>query len=610
MTETLSSEHILSKHSSDGLSLLVSQRQRKEDSDALAQKISSELGIHYVTAFILVQRGVLNSDEAKAFLSPTLRHHLPNPDSLKNATAAVDCIWKAVKDKKYITLFSDFDVDGITSASQMWHVLAAAGAKVRHYVPNRMTEGYGLSSEAITQLHEEKTQLLVTLDCGITNHAEISHAKKLGLEVIVIDHHELGAQIPPADIIVNPMQEGCPFRSYKLATAGIAWLLSIILLKRFSGDKSLDIDIKKLPHSKDLIDLAAIGTICDMVPLTGLNRLIASRGIDSIRNAPRPGIKALKEVANLPFGARFSCSHISFGIGPRLNAAGRLEDASLGFTLLTSKKSLEIKNHAKKIHSLNQQRKSLEEHAREICLEQVSILKSADPQTPPSAYALYDDSFHLGVIGIAAQRVVEVVGRPVAVMGPGESSIENSSRSVIKGSVRSIPEFHVAQALASLSHLLHAHGGHAQAGGFTLLPENLQAFQEAFNTLATKTFSDIPPKREIKVDCLMPFKEITIQLVQEIQSLAPFGIGNPSPLFLTTQVEIEHLQLIGDTHIKLQLSHHSTIRNAIGWRMRGHPLLVKGKIIDVVYALELNTYKGISSVQLIIKEILDPSCRS
>lgn len=603
---------ILSKNTNGPVPLYVVQRGTGTNPDKIAHKISADLGINYTTAYILARRGIQNAEEAKAFLSPTLRNHLPNPALLKNAEVAVDRIIRAIEEKKYITLFSDFDVDGITSASQMWLVLAPAGAKVRHYVPNRMTEGYGLSTQAIERLHQEKTQTLITLDCGITNHKEITRAKELGLEVIVVDHHELGPEVPPADIIVNPMQKDCPFQSSKMATAGIAWLLCILLLKKLE-ESSLP-KTGKLPTSKDLIDLAAIGTICDMVPLTGVNRLIASRGIDAIKSTPRPGIKAIKEVAQLPFGERFTCSHISFGIGPRLNAAGRLEDASLGFTLLTAPPSKTVKDVAEKLNKLNQERKSLEEETREICLEMAETFSSSisedeaseSTELIPSAYALYHESFHPGVIGIAAQRLVEALGKPVAVMAPGESVIQGKVTPVIKGSVRSIPEFHVSKSLNALTDLLYTHGGHAEAGGFTLLPENLFSFQKRFNELANDLFKDNAPKKEIKVDCLISFKDIHIKLVQEIQSLAPFGMGNPSPVFLARNVLIEHVQLIGDTHVKLQLEQDKTVRNAIGWRMRGHPLIIKDNRLDVVFSLEINTYKGVSSVQLIIKELLTP----
>lgn len=573
-----------------------------EDSDAHQSKIiSKELGLHPITAELLFLRGITTSDQAKSFLNPTLRQDLPNPRLLKNSELAVERIVQAIRNKEYITIFTDFDVDGMTSGAQLYLILSKAGAKLRYYVPDREKEGYGLSEYAVNKLHKEKTQLLITLDCGISNVKEIELAKSLGLSTIVVDHHELGEKLPPADIIINPHQEGCRFKEEKLATAGIIWLLGIILLKELENNKEeLSVDLTNLPTSKSLLDLAAIGTVCDMVPLKGVNRLIAHKGIESIRSIRRAGIEALIDIAGLPLGKRFSCSHIAFGIGPRLNASGRINTADLGFSLLTSESIGESKKMAKTINNLNQERKALETHAKEVCFSEIEeLLDTSDEE--PFGYAIFDPSFHVGIIGIAAQRVVEKFYKPTAVM----TLVESDGKRLIKGSVRSVRGFHVADALKSLTHLLINHGGHAEAGGFSLLEENLEELVREFPLTAKTIFEGKAPQKVIKVDRDIKFSDITIQLVQELQLLAPFGIGNPSPVFHTKNVEIQSVQMIGDSHIKLELKDSSAMRMAIGWRMRGNTALFRGNFIDLVYSLELNTYKGVTSVQLIAKEILE-----
>ena len=589
----LSSEMLINTNSNlEEATALISKAQR-----SLISQLSSALKITEIVSYILVQRGIKNEEEARAFLSPTLRNHLPDPAKLKNSIPAIKLICESIQQNKYITIYSDFDVDGMTSASQLWTILKHAGAKLRYYVPDRQKEGYGLSISAIEKLHQEKTQLLITLDCGITNIKEVERAKDLGLDVIIIDHHELGENSPPADYIINPMQEDCGFFGQKLCTAGIVWLLSIILLKEIKnlniGDSSLQ------TSSKDLLDLAAIGTICDMVPLLGVNRLIASRGLDLIRENPRPGIKAIQEVAQLPSGSRFSCTSIAYGIGPRLNATGRLADATTGMTLLTSTDSSESKKLAEKINNLNLERKSHEDHAREQCLDIASKFE-AEIGEKPFAYTLYDSSFHVGVIGIAAQRMVEALKKPVAVLGKPQV---NEKSDIIKGSVRSIGGFHVAGCLKNLSHYLVSHGGHKEAGGFSILEKNIESFSKEFHKEAKSYFKGVDPKENLRVDLEIDFKNITIQLVKELEQLAPFGIGNPSPIFHSKGIEIKHIQIIGTNHIKMELQDKDTIRNAIGWRMLGHPLLEKGNFVNATYSLEINTYKGISSVQLIIKEL-------
>jgi len=580
---------------------MISTQIIEEDGVRLSTIISKELGLHPIAAELLLLRGIKTAEEAKSYLNPTLRQDLPNPRLLKNSELAVERIIYAILNKEYITIFTDFDVDGMTSGSQLYLILSKAGAKLRYYVPDREKEGYGLSEYAVNKLHKEKTQLLITLDCGISNVKEIELAKSLGLSVIVVDHHELGERLPPADIIINPHQEGCRFKEEKLATAGIIWLLGIILLKELENKKEeLNLDFASLPTSKSLLDLAAIGTICDMVPLRGVNRLIAHKGIDSIRTTRRAGIEALIDIAGLPLGKRFSCSHIAFGIGPRLNASGRINTADLGFSLLTSESIGESKKMAKTINNLNQERKALETHAKEVCFSEIEeAIKSLGEE--PFGYAIFDASFHVGIIGIAAQRVVEKFYKPTAVM----TLVESEGKRLVKGSVRSVRGFHVADALKSLSSLLINHGGHAEAGGFSLLEENLETLLKEFPLTAEKIFEGKAPKKLIKVDRDIKFSDISIQLVQELQLLAPFGIGNPSPAFYTKNVEIMAVQMIGDSHIKLELKDNSAMRMAIGWRMRGNPALFRGNTIDIVYSLELNTYKGVTSVQLIAKEIFE-----
>jgi single-stranded-DNA-specific exonuclease len=392
------------------------------------------------------------------------------------------------------------------------------------------------------------------------------------------------------------MQTDCGFHGTKLCTAGIVWLLGIVLLKSLQSLK----EIKLAISSKELLDLAAIGTICDMVPLQGVNRLLASKGIESIRLNPRMGIKAIQEVAQLPLGSRFSCSSVAFGIGPRLNAAGRLEDASIGMSLLISDSSNEAKSLAEKINSFNNQRKTLEEKVKSTCLDLAADLKNILGENP-SAYTLFNNDFHVGVIGIAAQRMVESLSRPVAVLGKTEDSNKSN---LIKGSVRSINGFHISETLNKLNHLLISHGGHKEAGGFSILEENILKFTIEFNKIAEDFFSKNPIIPEISFDQQISLKDININLVKEIELLAPFGIGNSSPIFLSREVEIFNFHQIGANHVKIELKQDGTIRNAIGWRMIGNPLIERGKKVDAIYSLELNTYKGVSSVQLILKELM------
>ncbi len=572
-----------------------------EESRAQARQLQSSLGLHKVVAQILANRGVCDPTSAKSFLAPTLREHLPDPKEILNIVPAADIILKAVAEQKQITVYTDFDVDGVSSGAQLFLYLKKLGAKVTTYVPNRFVEGYGLADLAVENLRKGGTELLITLDCGITNVAQIERLKKYGIQCVVVDHHEPGKELPPADAVVDPAQKNCPFQEHKLAAAGLVWMLLIVLRDR-AKIMLPDVDASTLPHPKDFLDLAALGTICDMVPLSGVNRLIAHRGIDALRESPRLGVIALKDVARIVSNKRFSSGHVSFGIGPRINAAGRLGDASQVLSLLTTEDSLEARRLADAIDRLNQQRKSVEGEVRDACRKQ---LEDNPALLDRNGIALFGKEFHIGVIGIAAQRIVEEFHRPSAVMAPGTMVRGGKVEPVIKGSVRAVRGFHVAEVLEELSDVLVAHGGHAQAGGFTLLSENLEAFQEGFAAAADARLTNDMLTPEISVDAEIPLTDIDFELTEQLAKLAPFGVGNPSPILLTRRVTIESCSQLKGEHVRLKVSQGDCVRAAIAWNMFSHPLLRKGKEVDIAYQVELNIYQGISSVQLTIKELWD-----
>lgn len=579
------------------LSVLVREDAATEHREH-APRLHSELGISEVTARILVARGVLEPEVAKSFLSPSLKEHLPNPSEMKNLTEAANLILDSIENKEAITVYSDFDVDGLTSSAQLVLFLEAIGALVSSYVPNRFVEGYGVSTEGIQALVARGTQLLITVDCGISSVHEIALARRKGMKSVILDHHIPGPELPKADVVVDPAQEGCSFGEHKLAAAGVVWMLLVLL--RVEGRKREALKDVEFPDPKDFLDLAAIGTICDMVPLFGLNRLIAHRGVDALRQARRVGIEALKDVAKVRDNPRFGSGHVSFNIGPRINAAGRLDDANQVVTLLTTRSSKKAKTIAQRINRLNDQRRLVENQVRESCI--ASLNRQGDPSSL-AALSVYGEQYHLGVIGIAAQRLVEEFYRPAAVMGPGKMKIGQEEKSVIKGSVRGIRGFHVADALASLSEILLNHGGHAQAGGFSLRPKNLDAFHKGFLQIAEKTLSSQELQREVNADVRISLSEVDYELAVELQHLAPFGVGNPSPLLVTEGVRVDSISAIKGAHLRVRLADSRCSRNAVAWNMQGHPLLRKDEIVNVAYQVELNTYQGVSSVQLSLKEV-------
>lgn len=556
-----------------------------------ARAVASALGISAVTARVLVCRGIATPEAARSFLYPSLREHLPDPRGIKNIEAAARRIVAAAAEGRQITVYTDFDVDGLSAGAQLFLFLQALGARVNHYTPNRFSEGYGISQEAIETLTKAGTELLVTVDCGVSNAREIALAKRRGMEVIVIDHHQV-QELPPADIVVDPAQEGCSFAEHELCAAGLVWMLLIVL--RQEAERREEFAATERPNPKDFLDLAALGTICDMVPLVGLNRLIAARGIEALRETNRPGLAALKHAAGVENKKRFGCSHVSFGLGPRINAAGRLDDPGQVFELLTTKSPSKAKTIAAKLNRLNQERKSIEETVRQHCLETIECEAMHDEP----AFAMYGDDYHSGVIGIVAQRLVEQFHKPAAVMAPGEAG-EN----VIKGSVRSIRGFHVAEVLAELGDILLKHGGHAQAGGFSLLPENLAEFRRRFAEAASRRLLPDDYVRSRTADAEVQIGDVIFDVVSELASLQPFGIGNPAPLLIARELRVDSVQSLGNGHLRLRLTDGSAFIGAVAWRFRGHPLLTRGKKISIAFVAEINSYKGMSSVQLNIREV-------
>ena len=570
---------------------------RKENTRKRAEEIASQFNLAILPALMIAARDIGDSLDLQHFLSPTLKDGLPDPREMKNLTPAASRIIEAVLNKDKIAVFSDFDVDGISSAAQLVPFLGEIGADVFHYAPNRFSEGYGLSKFAVEKLANVGTKLLITVDCGATSHEAVSFAKQKGLAVVVIDHHQLHGE-SPADILVDPAQEGCSFQKHQLCAAGLVWFLLVELRRQIlelqSENKSFS--ITQVPDPKSFLDLAALGTICDMVPLIGPNRVIATRGIELLEREQRKGLTALKGVSKL--SGRMSTGGVSFGLGPRINAAGRLADASFAFELLTTKDELRAQELAQMIDKLNSERRSIEEAVKLKCLD---IL--GETHANLSGLAVFDPSFHAGVIGIVAQRLVEIFHKPAAVMALGEMLIGRKSISVIKGSVRSVKGFHVADALKALSSLLVNHGGHSEAGGFSIEQDKLREFQEAFSDLASRIITPENRIKNLMADAEISFDLIDFIGIEQLEKLQPFGIGNPGPVFVTNEVLVESVSVIAEKHLKVKVKEGQYSLTGLCWNFEGNELLRKGERVNIAYTPEFNSYQGTTTVQLNIKEV-------
>ena len=547
--------------------------------DQIASEIQKTHKLNALISKILAARDFKPGKILADFLEPTLKNALPHPENLKNLDAAVELIAEVCAEKKPIAICCDFDVDGLSGGAMLSRFLLDAKATNKVFVPDRFTEGYGLNSRMIDEIAKENYGLVVAVDYGTTSISELELAKSYGLRTIVIDHHHVES-LPPADVFINPQQEGCDFADRTLCAAGLVWYLIVALRKKIPQAKDLD--------PRNYLDLACLGTICDMVPLVGANRVIAKRGLEQLSVTRRAGLLALKEVVGIR--KEVTCTHIGFGIGPRINAAGRMVNAEVVIDLLTTTDSRKASRLAKKLNKLNSERQDTEARIKEIAIKRVQ-----EQSELPWGLVVWDEKFHTGVIGIVAQRLVEAFYRPAIVAG--------QDNGVFKGSVRGIPGFSVVEALSDLQDFLQKFGGHAGAGGFSIEESKLESFAAAFDQLCEKKLKSISTVATVKADTEITLKDISVELVEELNHFSPFGIGNPAPSLLIDNLLVRDFQVLKGEHIKVLLSDGSLQIPGFLWKVSQHPHIFKGAKIKVACKPELNSFNGITSLQLNIKAV-------
>ncbi len=552
---------------------------RKQNASA-AKEIEKDFKVSPVAARILAARGYKSDDELKTFISPTLKEGLPAPAKLKNLEAAADLIAATIKAKQPIAICCDFDVDGLSGGAQVYHYLKRAGAECQVFVPDRFADGYGLNERTIRKVALAKFGLVITIDFGTTNLKELAIARELGLKTIVIDHHHVANHDIPADIFVNPCQPGCGFAGKVLSAAGLAWYLLVALRNKIQ-------EVQFEPRS--YLDLACLGTICDMVPLIGANRVIAKRGLEILSRSERAGLIALKSVIGVR--ENLTCTDVSFGIGPRLNAAGRMVHGEMVIELLTTDDAIRAKQIATQLNKLNQERQDTESQVKERAVEMVKSREFLPP-----GIVVWEENFHTGVIGIVAQRLVEIFYRPAAVLGV-------DTEGIYKGSVRGIKGLSVVETLAAVKEHLIKFGGHEGAGGFSVEEKNLPNFQRAFEDECAKRLEGINLEPYAEADTEVTLEEVTLDLVDELKSFSPCGMGNPNPQLLVRNLKVVELKQIKGTHLKTMLTDGSRYIAGMLWRQPTHPALVTGAKVNVVFKPDRSTFNGVTELQATINAV-------
>ena len=550
---------------------------------ALAEHISAQFNLSAVTGRVLAARGFSLDTELRSYLQPTLKDGLPHPEGLKGLDSACALIWAAVDQGKRFAICCDFDVDGLCGGSMLHGFFSQVGVQSKVFVPDRFLDGYGLNRQIVDTAADEGFQVLITIDFGTTNKDELAHASARGLQTVVIDHHHV-ASAPPADVFINPQQEGCGFAQGALCAAGLVWYLLIALNKnaKKKQGRAPDVDVKSY------LDLACLATICDMVPLRGVNRVIAKRGLEMLSMTHRPGLRALKNIIGIP--GEVSCSHVAFGIGPRINAAGRIVHGELVTELLTTVDSKRADTIAKRLHRLNLERQDIETRIKNEAIRRVMAMKQL-----PHGIVVWDRNFHTGVIGIVAQRLVEAFYRPALVIG--------CDNGVFKGSARGIKGFSVVEALGSISDVLLRYGGHAGAGGFSVEEGKLVKLADAFEAECRRRLADVDLEPRCDADTSVTLNEIDASLVDELAALAPFGTGNPAPVLHVPNVRVHDIRVLKGSHLKMTVSDGKRHVSALLWQHTSHPALYEGALVQLACRPGLNSYNGLLEIQLQIQAV-------
>jgi single-stranded-DNA-specific exonuclease len=557
---------------------------------ACAARLAAALGVHPVVARLLVIRGVTDEAEAARFLSPTL-DHLHSPWLLADMDTAVERIRGAVARRERIAVHGDYDVDGVTSTVMLRRVLEMLGGDVRHFIPDRLVDGYGLNTPAVERLHADGVQLIVSVDCGIRSGAAAARARELGVDLIVTDHHEPDSTLPGALAVINPKRPDCSYPDKHLAGAGVAFKLVQAICEREGRSQWVPA----------LVKIAALGTIADVVPLVGENRVLASLGLASLSSGRHTvGLRALLEETRL-LGRPVECHHISFVIAPRINAAGRMSTPDIAARLLLLTDEARIDEARALARQLSEENARRQDEERGI-LDSARQVIERDPSIGAHHVLVVDGpAWHRGVIGIVASKLVESWSRPVVVL-----SVDGD---LAHGSCRSIPAFDMLGALERCADLFERFGGHRQAAGLTIKAGHIPELRRRMAAWGLEVLQpeDLFPR--VRIDTDLPLNEITPDLVAGLDRLAPFGQGNPSPVFASGPVEVcGGPKTLKERHLSVSLTRAGWTFRAIMWRgVEWAPVFEAHRVgVEVAYALERNTFQGLTSIELRLAAVRAP----
>ncbi len=551
-----------------------------------------ELGIHHIVSRILTSRQVLNPDEASMYLYPSL-NNLHNPLLMKDMQKGVQRLIKAIYDREKVVIYGDYDADGVTSVAVLLKFLQEIGLDVSFYIPDRIKEGYGLNRAAIDRMKAANVSLIVTVDCGTSDHEQISYARLSGIDTVILDHHAVPSTLPEACAIINQNRADCKFPFKDLAAVGIVFNFLIALRGKLRKDGFWK--DRKYPNLREYLDLVALGTIGDICPLTDENRIFAKVGLDLITEGKRVGLRALMEICGIDSQV-IDSGKASFCIIPRINAAGRIASASDAVRLLLTEDIEEARRIAYNLEIYNRKRQTMEKDILNEILAEIE--RTINPENVKSlVFASY--KWHPGVIGIVASKLVDRYYRPTILI-----SLKDG---IGKGSGRSIADFNIYNGLKECDSLLLSYGGHRYAAGISIKEGNIKEFSRMLEEVICKEVNISDFVSQTKIDAMCNLNDISFNLISEIGKLAPFGSGNPEPVFCVRNINVSSQSVVGNNHLRMRVSGDGVSYGSI-WFNKGHLInFLSEPALDIVFTPHINLWNGACDIQLKMKDIAVPS---
>lgn len=568
----------------------------------MVSRLMSSLKVSLPTATILAQRGFHLPNEARDFLYPSLQM-LPSPFLMKGMQEAVEVIWQAISEQSPIVIYGDYDVDGVTGTAVLVKFLTYIGVNCRSCHPDRFNNGYGLKAELVQEIFPSEQGLAITVDCGISDFAEVECLVQSGWQVIVTDHHQPPEQLPPAQVVINPWQEGCQFPSKDLAGVGVSFYLAMGIRSHLK-QQGFWSSSQAVPNLMKLLDLVAIGTISDMVPLRGINRVLTKAGLEVLNRTENPGLKELLTLCHVQPGQKLNHEDISFQIGPRLNAAGRMGDAKRASTLLSSEDKQLVRYLAEEIQQENIARRELTNSLVVEALKKVTVQQETGQDLP--CIIIHGHAWHLGLIGIIASRLVDLYSKPIIVF---------SGAGRLKGSARSVPGVNIHEVFTACSEKIIEYGGHSCAAGLSIKEEDFDSFVELANRaiLEQQIYTDLPPA-SMGIDLVITEGTTFGDLEALCILFAPFGQGNPEPIFTTDKpCRLRNMQVIGKekNHLRFSVTWDGLAGrwlDGIGFGF-GFAELIEKAIngearLTLAFSLKENRFNGQAKPQIMLHDVL------